>query len=360
MEVRLLTPYAAVLAVTALVPLGVFVARARRLREIRKALRLQPPALRSQLSFVLALALVPGLLGLAAAQPVIETTRSVAQRTDAQAFVAIDASRSMLAAAAPEAPSRFERASELAGEVRAAFPEIPFGVATVTDRVLPHLFPTTDERVFEATLARAIGVERPPPGAFYLTHATNLNALRDVPTKNYFLPSARKRVLVVLTDGETQAPGGELASAFAREPRTRAFLVRVWGEDEGIYETGVAEGGYEPDARSEAALARVASLVQGETFEEGEVPAVVEAVRRAVGEGETVARAERSGRIALMPYVTLAVLLPLSVVLLARNVWLPRPLRLRRHPGRTPMEDRRRWRRFGSSVNRAREGLAQS
>jgi len=330
MDARLLTPYAAVFAATALVPLGVFVAHARRLRAIRRALEIESPTLRSQLPLVLALVAVPVLLGLAASQPVVETTRTVPERTDAQAFVVLDASRSMLAAAGPEAPTRFERARELAGQVRAELPEIPFGIATLTDRTLPHLFPTTDERVFEATLARAIDVEKPPPGAFYLTHATNLNALRDMPTKNYFLPSARKRVLVVLTDGETQAPGGELATSFSREPRTRTLLVRVWGADEGIYETGVAEGGYEPDPRSEAALARVASLVEGEVFEEGETATVADAVREAVGEGETVARAVRSGRIALMPYVTLAALVPLALVLLRRNLWLSRPVVRRR------------------------------
>ncbi|HUF01694.1 MAG TPA: vWA domain-containing protein [Gaiellaceae bacterium] len=330
MDVRLLTPYGALVAATALVPLGVFVLRARRLRAIGRALGLDSPTLRSQLPLVLALASVPALLGLAAAQPVVETTRTVPERTDAQALVVLDSSRSMLAAAGPGAPTRFERARGLAGQVRAELPEIPFGIATVTDRVLPHLFPTTDEGVFESTLGRAVGVERPPPGAFYLTHATNLNALRDVPAKNYFPPSARKRALVVLTDGETQAPTAALASAFAREPRTHVVLVHVWDEEEAIYETGVAEGGYEPDARSEPALARVASLVQGAMFSEDDIEEVVEALGTALGEGETAARRERSGRIALMPYVTLAALAPLVVVLLGRNVWWTRTRRRER------------------------------
>jgi hypothetical protein len=345
-DVRLLTPFAALLALTAAVPLVVYALRRQRLRAIERALRLEGPSRRSRLPIVLALAATPALLGLAAAQPVVETTRTVDQRSDAQAFVVVDVSRSMLASAGPDAPTRFERAVELAGQVRAELPEVPFGVATVTDRVLPHLFPTGDERVFEATLARSLGIEKPPPGAFYLTHATNLNALRDVPAKGYFLPSARERLLVVLTDGETQAPLDELASAFAREPRSDVLLVHVWAADERIYETGVEDGGYEPDARSAGALARIASLVQGRVFGEDELRPLVDAAAAALGTGETVTRAERSGRIALMPWVTLAALVPLAVVLLRRNVWWGAPVPGRRRPrGDAPAGVRARVRR---------------
>jgi len=335
-DVRLLTPFGALLALTALAPLAAYLVRERRLRVMRRTLGLASPPLRSRLPLVLALAAVPALLGLAAAQPVVETTRTVPERTDAQAFVVLDVSRSMLASEGAGAPTRFERARELARDVRAAFPEIPFGVATLTDRVLPHLFPTTDARVFEATLDRALDIEKPPPGAFYLTYATDLNTLRDLPAKHYFLPSARTRVVVVLTDGETQPPTDDLARAFEPEPRTQVLLVRLWGLEEGIYETGVAEGAYEPDPRSASSVARVASLVGGRTFEEGETQSLYDAVRSALGAGETVPRTQRSGRIALMPYVTLVALLPLAVVLLGRNVWwAPRRRRERMTPAAT-------------------------
>ena len=60
-----------------------------------------------------ALAAVPVLLGIAAAQPVLETTHVVPERTDVEAYVVIDVSRSMLAAAGPGEPTRFERAQDL-------------------------------------------------------------------------------------------------------------------------------------------------------------------------------------------------------------------------------------------------------
>jgi hypothetical protein len=319
-DVRLLTPWAALLVFAGLVPLAVYTVRRRRLRALERGLGLPSLALADQAVVVGAVVAVTALLGLAAAQPVLETTRRDPQRTDAEAFVVLDVSRSMLASAGPGEPTRFGRAREIARELRAAFPEVPFGIVTLTDRVLPHLFPTADERVFETTLSRALGVEKPPPGAFYLTFATNLNALRDLPTKGYFRPTARRRVAVVLTDGETQPIGGEIASAYERSPRTELLLVRLWRSDEGIYTTGVSEG-YEPSPQSEAATSRLVGLVDGRVFDEGDVQGLLAATEAALGTGETLALAQRSGQIALMPWITALALVPFGLVLLRRNLW---------------------------------------
>lgn len=320
MDVRLVTPLGLLFVLTALLPLAVFVLRLRRMGAIRRALALEQPPLRSHLPLVLALVTVPALLGVAAAQPVVETTKTARQRTDVQAFVVLDVSRSMLASRAPGAPTRLDRAKDLALTLRGDVPEVPFGIASLTDRVLPHLFPTSDVRVFDATLERAVRVENPPPTA-YATLATKLGSLREIPERSYFPPSAKKRVVVVLTDGESEMPEGDLAAAFEREPRIRTVFVRVWGEDEAIYETGIAEAGYTPDPRGEAITARAAELVAGTVVPEGDSRALLDAVREAVGTGETVARSESSGRLALMPWVTVLALVPLAVLLVRRNFW---------------------------------------
>jgi hypothetical protein len=322
MDVRLITPLGALFALTAFVPLLVFLVRRRRLASIRAALGLPEPTLRSQLPMLLALAAVPALLGIAAAQPVVETTRTAPERTDVQALVMVDVSRSMLAAGGPGAPTRFERAREIALELRASVPEVPFGVASITDRVLPHLFPTTDRALYTSTLRRALDIEKPPPGAFYLTHATNLNSLRAVPEKGYFPPSAKRRVLVVLTDGETQALEPGLEQAFRRRPRVETVFVHLSRPDERIYETGVAEGGYRTDPGSAASLDRAAALVGGRVFEEDDIAGVTSAVRALVGEGQTVNRRQETGRLGLMPLLTALALVPLVLVLLRRNVWV--------------------------------------
>lgn len=329
MDVRFVTPLGILFALSALVPLAVLELRRRRMQELRRTLGLPERSIASELPIAAALVAVPVLLGLAAMQPVVETTKTVRERTDVQAFVVLDVSRSMLASRANGTPTRIDRARDLASDLRDQFPEVPFGVASMTDRVLPHLFPTIDGRVFDATLERAIGVDKPPPGFTFATVATKLGALRAIPEKSYFPPSAKKRVVVVLTDGESEMPEGDLAAAFDREPRIRTVFVRVWGEDEGIYETGVAEGGYASDPRSAAIAARAAELVGGRVVEEAEAAGVVQAVREAVGAGETVERAESSGRVALMPWVTLLALVPLALLLARRNLWVGSRLRIR-------------------------------
>jgi hypothetical protein len=337
-DVSLVTPLGLLFALTCALPLAAFGLRERRLRSVRRALGIAAPTLRSRTPVVAALVGVPLLLGLAATQPVVETTRTVNERTDVQAFIVLDVSRSMLASEAPGSPTRLERARALASRLERELPEVPIGIASLTDRVLPHLFPTVDTQVFDATLERAVDIDKPPPTSTYATVATKLGALRSIPEKSYFPPSAKKRVLVVFTDGESETPEADLAAAFQREPRVETVIVRIGGDGEAIYETGVAEGGYRPDPRAPTIAARAAELMGGKVFRESDYPSVVEAVRTAVGTGETVARRESSDRLALMPWVTLLALLPLALILFRRNLWWGGrlPSRLRRRPRTAP------------------------
>jgi hypothetical protein len=319
LDIRFLTPLGALFALAALVPLAVFLARQRRARRIREALGLEEPSLRSRLPLAVALAAVPGLLGLAAAQPVVEESRSRPERTDAEIFVALDVTRSMLAAADPEAPTRFQRARRLAVRLRDDFPEVPAGVISLTDRVLPHAFPTTDRRVFVSTVEESVDIDRPGSGIGG-TLASTLEALINVPKLSYFSPKAQNRLLVVLTDGESLPLEGGLEQAFRKPPRIETIFVQFWDENERIYETGVAEGGYRPQRGAEATLNKVASLVGGRVFSEDEADDVSAAARGILGEGETHQRELEGERLALMPWVTLAAVLPLGFLLFRRNL----------------------------------------
>ena len=69
----------------------------------------------------------------------------------------------MLARVGAGAPTRFERATAIAGTLRDAIPTAAVGIASLTDRVLPHVFPTQDRADFDVTLREAIAVQRPPP-----------------------------------------------------------------------------------------------------------------------------------------------------------------------------------------------------
>jgi hypothetical protein len=319
MDLTFLTSIAAIFAVSALLPLGVYWLRERRARSIRSALRLDEPSLRARVPLVVAIAAVPALLGVAAAQPVLGTERSVPERTDVEAFFVLDTSRSMLASSGPDGATRFERAVDAASAIHDRIPQVRSGIISMTDRILPHVLPTTDRRVFEATLRRSIGVELPPPASTYSTYATSYDVLAGIPERRYFSPTAKKRVLVVLTDGESRPFGAELGRAFPGKPPIDTVIVRFWDAGERIYETGESEGGYLPDKNSEAMIDRLAELTGGRAFSEDELSSAADAVVDAVGAGETSNRTIAGARLALMPWVTLAAFLPLVFLLWRRN-----------------------------------------
>ncbi len=321
MELAFLTPLAGLFALAALAPLLVWRSRERRLARVRSSLRLDEPTRRSRLPVALALGTVCALLALAATQPVIATTRELPERTDAQVFVVMDTSRSMHASSGPGEPTRFQRSREIAVALRDALPDVPMGIASMTSGVLPHLFPTTDRRVFIATSEDSIDIERPPP-SFSATLATALEGLGAIPSKNYFPPAAKKRVVVVLSDGESQPleDPAQFDQAFDRLPQIETIFVRLWDSEERIYLTGVPEVGYVPDLASELQLQEIADLIDAQVISESEVGDLPGMVADAVGTGPTTGREHEGRRRALMPWLTLVAVIPLGFVLRRRNV----------------------------------------
>ena len=105
------------------------------------------------------------LLGLAAAQPAL--TRQSSRRADAHRrrgplrarHLALDGRFADADLADAAGASNQRRRSRL----RAAIPQVPAGVATLTDRVLPDLLPVPDVAGFDAVVERGVAIESPPP-----------------------------------------------------------------------------------------------------------------------------------------------------------------------------------------------------
>ena len=320
MGVSFLTPIAALFAVLALVPLTVFLGRRRRAQTVRAALRLEATPGRSWVILAVALAAVPVLVGIAAAQPVVTSARTVPERSDAEVFVVVDTSRSMLASAASGEPTRFDRARDEVLALQEELPDIPVGIASFTDRVLPHLFPTVDQRVFRETMSESVGIERPPPSTSFGTNVTTLDALGVVPTLNFFTPRVKKRALVVFTDGDSQPVSSVLSTDFSRRPRIDVTFVHMGNVRDRIYASGVAEAGYVQDPTSGSTLTAAVKATNGRLVEEGNVGEVSAAVREALGSGPTATRRIEGSRRALMPFVALLAAIPLGFVLFRRNL----------------------------------------
>ena len=320
MDVTLLTPLGALVALGVVLPLAAFWLLQRRARTVRRAIALMPPR-PSLLRVAVGSILLAGVLvGLAAAQPRLEWTSDQRVRKDAEAFVVIDTSRSMLARTSPRAQIRYDRAVGAALRFRAAFPDVPVGIASLTDRVLPHLFPSADDDVFAATLRRSLGVDRPPPRGSFSSTATQLAALESIVTRRFFSPTARKRLILVLTDGESvPVSGAKFAAAFRRPPGVDSVFLHVWGSDERVFNGGRPEPQYSPDPRARSILDQAAETIGGRVFEENELDDAIAAARSALGDGTTVIQGEKRNRLALAPYLAAAAFLPLALLLWRRD-----------------------------------------
>lgn len=318
-----LTPLGALAALAALVPLVAWRLGRARVGAVRRTLGLPTPARPSTLVRPAAAAAGIALLGLAAAQPVLthETTRRV--RADVQALFVVDTSRSMAASATRSSPTRLDRAIDAAVRLRAAIPDVAAGVATLTDRVLPDLLPVADVSAFDGVVRRAVGIERPPP-RYSSLRATAFGALTQIASGEYFERTARRRIVVLLTDGESGPVNpGEIARSLAAARGYRFLAVRVWDSREAVYGAdGKPEPGYRPDPSGRTILTALAETTGGRSFEGSEVSAASSYLTGLVGHGPARAtRAGEPGRTPLAPYVA-----AFALLLVLGSVW---PVRTR-------------------------------
>lgn len=222
LTIEFLTPLGWLVAASIVLPAAAAVVRMRRERRVRRILGLLPPALPGRFLALVAAAVALALLAAAAARPAVRTGGTHLVRTDAQAFFVLDVSRSMLAARRPTGATRFERALDTAELIRAKLADVPAGIASLTDRPLPHLFPTTDRAVFSAVLHRVLGIQQPPPeGIAGTTLATSLDPVFQLATAGFFAPWAKQRLVVLLSDGES-APYAPRRSRPSCTPSTSA------------------------------------------------------------------------------------------------------------------------------------------
>jgi hypothetical protein len=315
-SITFLSPFGALLALGALLPLVAFFGVRRRASRVRGVLGLSRPARRHVLAPLAAVVLAGVLLGTAAAQPVLERTSTRRVRTDVEAFFVVDVSRSMLAQSGQGSPTRLARAKAAATDLRDALSDIPVGLASLTDRLLPHVFPGSDTDVFQATLDRSLGIERPPPRTAFASLATDLNALTTLKTLRFFTPGLEKRLVVVFTDGESQPVArARLGVLFKQEPAIDLIFVHLWDEEERVYTRGVPEPQYTSDPSARTVLEGIAASTGGGVFDDTSMGVVAERARRLLRTGPTVVEGEERGRDALAPYLALAAFLPLGLLL---------------------------------------------
>jgi hypothetical protein len=309
------TPSAGLVAFAAVAPIAAFVLAGSRLRAARTLLRLPRRSGRGRLWRLVMVVSVPLMIAVAVAQPVVRRHRSVPLRADAGILVVVDTSNSMAAAASARAPSRLAQAKRVALAVGGHLPGIPVGVATFTDRVLPHAFPSTDRAIFDSTI-QSLSVGDPPPRESARV-ASDFSALAAIQQAEFFAPAQRHRAVLVITDGESAAfDAGATARALAASPAVQLVIVRVGGARDRLYAAGGrASGGYRADLPgARRAVAQLAAATGG-TSSSGDATKVAATLRSEIGSGTATEVASAPETFALGPLIALASLVPLTLVL---------------------------------------------
>lgn len=307
----LLTPEAAAIAVAVVLPLAAFALAATRSERARTQLRLAQASPERQRPLLIGAAFA--LLAVAAAQPALERTRGREVRTDAEALVVIDVSRSMAASASPQGTTRLERAKEAVLTVRRRLDDVPTGLATLTDRTLPHVLPTADAALFGAALEKTVGIERPSARDVAL-QATTLRALAQVVQGRYFSPGARRRLLVVVTDGDSAAFDIGAVAASLRAARVQLVLLRIGETDERVYSAdGTPEPLFRPSPLAAQTLATLSDASNGAVVSSGGAAAQV--ADDFLGEGPTSSEGVATEIVSLAGGFVAAAIIPLLVLL---------------------------------------------
>lgn len=320
MDISFLSPEGGLLALLVVAPIAGLVVMSRRARRARQVLELPDPERKAWALPGAALVIVTGLLALSAAQPVLSDATITSTRDDVEAIILVDNSLSMSAVSRPGGESRFDRARKAAVRLRTAIAEVPVGVASLTDRALPHLFPSTDNDAFRAVLDRSVQIDQPPPLEFNL-RSTSYEPIGDLVARNYFSEGLERRVIVVLSDGESRPSSAQsLARTLSVGPPTRVMFVRFWASDESIFlADGSPDTDYTPDPGSESELRAFASAMSAPVFDEDDEAGQAEALEAAVGDGPRFPRRERGEPFVLTPYLAGIALLPLLFLLWTRN-----------------------------------------
>jgi hypothetical protein len=332
MSVTLASPYLALAALAGLAPLTATGIRMLAARRVRRSLGLAAPSIAAQLARPVALGSAFALLGLAAAQPSVRLQHERTARSDAAMLLVLDGSRSMLASSGPEGTPRWERAVSFARRLHHALPEVPVGISSLTNRILPYVFPTVDDAVYDAVLDQAYGIERPPPKLDLDPWVTTFEPLNEVAARHFFAAGVRKRVVVVLSDIETHDFDAAAVLRNLRQSGATPVVVRFWREDERIYQGQKVVGRYRA-ARPEALASLQWDGWPG--FRESQFDTVVDSIRTAIGSGPTARAGYEQRDRSIAPIVASAALAPLLLVVAPAGL-LP-PVRLRRRaPSRDP------------------------
>ncbi len=275
-----------------LVPLAVVEwRRIRRERRAARAVGLEPQRLWRTLQRSVCAGLVITLAAIAASEPSLRQTSSVELRANAEVYLFVDASASMLAGASSHAPTRLEQARQAAADFAQSLPsDLPLGAGAFPQSPLPLTAPIGDRQLFLTALDHLTAPGTLPEHLYGGVTATNFANLSTLTTAHFFLPKTRRRIVVLLTDAE--GPSFDVASTAASLKRLHIHLVfvrlgsphdRIWIQRKG--ERPVADPKYQANLADIGEVRLLARDTGGAFYSQGQIRNAIDEVNRLSGHG---------------------------------------------------------------------------
>jgi hypothetical protein len=282
-----------------------------------------------------ALGLAAALVTLAATRPAIEVRHAQQVRTDAEAYIVVDTSVSMLAREKLAEDTRIDRARTLVRDLTRRLPDdVPVGLAAMPQGLVPLLAPTPDRGalldVADGRLFVGSVPTRPMSDAFdddadgrdapSRRVSTSFEALGTLALAPFFDQRATRRVVLLLTDGESASLDRGTVGKLLGYVGIKLVAVRIGGSGDRLWLTRngrqVRDIGYAPLLEGVGDLSALATSLGGHLYQEDEIGEAAAHVRSLLDEGPRMAAGTTRTEIAIGPYLALASL-PLAAFVLA-------------------------------------------
>jgi len=327
----------ALLALGLLAPLAGFEwVRLRRERRAARAVGLQPQRLWRALRNGVCAGVVIALAAFAASEPSLRQTKRVQLRADAEVYLFVDASASMLASASSNSPTRLQQARSASADFARGVPaDLPLGAGALPQSPLPLTAPNGDRQLFLAAIDHLTTPGTLPEHLYGGRTATDFSNLSTLTSTHFFLPKTRRRIVVVLSDAEGPSFNTAATAASLKHAHIRLVFVRFGSPHDRIWlhppgQRPVIDTKYVPDLSDLGEVRLLAGETGGGFYDQGRIGEAVDKVDRLAGHGpDRSAEPLSLYADSLGPYAFLAALpflawlagalLPLSAPLEARS-----------------------------------------
>jgi hypothetical protein len=338
----------ALLALLLLVPLAGFEwGRLRRERRAARAVGLQPQRLWRALRNGVCAGLVIALAAFAASEPSLRQTKNVQLRADAEVYVFVDASASMLASASPHSPTRLQQARSASADFARALPaDLPLGAGALPQSPLPLTAPNGDRQLFLAAIDHLTDPGSLPEHLYGGRTATDFSNLTTLTSTNFFLNTTRRRIVVVLSDAEGPSFDTGATASVLKHAHLRLVFVRFGSSSDHIWlhppgQSPVLDTKYEPDLSDLGEVRLLAGETGGAIYDQSRIGAAIAKVARLAGRGPDRAAeplslyADSLGTYAVLAALPLIAWLAAALLPLSAPLGTQSRLRRRERPQRT-------------------------